>query len=258
MVEVYNLVRGMTTTKLAVINKSTLVSDADAKTMWLACKNQMYYHAAPLLHKRFMDSVFVPRGGVQPKNTFPIVLLDDPDQAGALGYHTEDPNGQVWGRVFARPVLQSGGTALHGDLSVSSVLSHEMLETFADLNVNLWSDRMDGTMVAVEVCDPVENDSYEVNSLDANGLTVQVSVSNFVLNEWFDPQAAPTSRFDYMKRVHQPLTMSPGGYIVVLNYQTGEVSQVFGSHEGKQMHMMKKPAHPASRALRRMGAHGRH
>lgn len=254
----FNLFSGMTTPRIAVINKSTLVSDADAKTMWLACKNQIYYHAAPLLHKRFMDSVFVPTGGVAKSTDFPLVILDDPDQANALGYHTEDPNGKVWGRVFARPVFDNGGTALHGALSVSSVLSHEMLETFADLNVNLWADRFDGTMVAVEIADPVENDSYEVNSLDANGLAVKVSVSNFVLNEWFDPQAALTARFDYMRLVKAPLTMSPGGYIVVLDYQTGKVSQVFGDKRAEELHHAKKPHHPASRTVKRMGRHGHH
>lgn len=248
----------MTTPKIAVINQSTLVSDADAKTMWLACKNQIYYHAGPLLHKRFLNSVFVPKGGVASASDYPLVILDDPDQANALGYHTEDPNGKVWGRVFARPVFDNGGTALHGALSVSSVLSHEMLEAFADLNVNLWADRNDGTFVALEIADPVENDSYEVGSLDAHGNKVMVSVSNFVLNEWFDPLASPTSRFDYMKKVKAPLTMSPGGYIVVLNTRNGKVSQVFGSQEAEHMHNKKKPAHPASRTARRMGAHGHH
>jgi len=248
----------MTTPRIAVINKSTLVSDADAKTMWLACKNQIYYHAAPLLHKRFLNSVFVPTGAVAKATDFPLVILDDPDQADALGYHTEDPDGKVWGRVFVRPILDNGGTVLHGSLSVSAVLSHEMLETFADLNVNLWADRFDGTMVALEIADPVENDAYEVGSLDAAGNAVKVSVSNFVLNEWFDPQAAPTARFDYMKLVKAPLTMSPGGYIVVLNYRNGKVSQLFGSKHAEHENRKKKPAHPASRSARRMGAHGHH
>ena len=248
----------MTVTRFAVINQSTMMSDDDAKTAWYAVKNQLYWEAAPLLNRKFVDSVFVPKGAVAPADAFPIVILDNPDQAGALGYHTEDPGGKVWGRVFVQPVISNGGTMLSGSLSVSAVLSHEVLETFVDMNANRWADRLDGTMVALEVADPVENDAYEVGSLDAAGSHVKVSVSNFVLDAWFDPMAAMTERFDFMQRVKAPLTMSPNGYVVVLDTKTGTTSQVFGSEEAEWFHMMKKPAHPASRLARRMGAHGMH
>lgn len=254
----FNLVSGMTTT-IAVINKSSLLSDADGLLMTKACQYQMTYHASKLLGRAAWKVVYVPKGGTAPATAFPLVLLDDPDQANALGYHTEDPDGKVWGRVFVRPVLSHAGTALRGSMSVSAVLSHEVLETFVDRSVNYWADRMDGqTMVALEVADPVENDAYDVLVADATGVKVPVAVSNFVCDAWFDPQAAAATRRDWMKTTPGPMLMSSGGYIVVLNYNTGQVDEVFGSKEAREMHEAKKPAHEASRKARRHAKYGRH
>ena len=239
--------------KLAIVNASTLVSDSDVRLMTSAVKKQVYLHALPAygMSSKSVEIVFVPTGGTAPADAYPIVIMDDADQAGALGYHTEDPGGKVWGRVFARPVLSNGGFALAGSLSVSTVLSHEVLETIFDLNVNMWVDRYDNTFVAKEVSDPVENDEYPVDVQDHVGVSVHVSVSNFVTLTWFDPQADASSKFDWMGTVKAPLTMSPGGYVVVLDTTNGQVTQVFGSDEAKKLHEIKKPAHPAARAVRR-------
>ena len=81
-------------TRYAVVNNSTLVTDADAYSMFAAAKCQLYYHCAPAWGRRFMDSVFVPKGGAAPADAYPIYLLDNPDVAGVLGYHAEDPGGK--------------------------------------------------------------------------------------------------------------------------------------------------------------------
>src|SRR5438445_751400 len=114
-------------------------------------------------------------------------LADDAEQAGALGYHAETPDGRPYGRVFVGPVLDHGGGWLEGQLSVSTVVSHECCELFCDPNVNLWADDAQGRAYAVEACDPVEADSYEVS---VEGRVV--AVSNFVHPAWFDARA--TSR----------------------------------------------------------------
>ena len=239
-------------TKYAVVNQSTLVTDTDVQTMWLAVKNQLFYHAAPAWERSFVDSVFVPKGGVVPSDAFPIYILDNPDVANALGYHSEDPGGKIYGRVFAQPVLSNGGTALSGSLSVSAVLSHEVLEFFVDKHIQLWADRLDGTMVAYEVGDPVENDSYHVHAQTPTGETVLVSVSNFVLDAWFDAQAtAPGTKYDWMGTVTAPLQMTKGGYGVILDTASGKTSQIFGSMEHKAFHNVVKPFHLAARSVRR-------
>lgn len=222
-----------------VINKSTNVSDADVELMVKACKVQLEQHAAPALGRLAWD---VKVGG---NDGIPVVILNSPDTAGALGYHTQDPDGKVWSRVFTDPVLKNGGSILHGANSVATVLSHEILEAFYNPYTNLWSNRSDATFVALELCDPVQGDFYEI---DVDGK--KVSVSNFVLEEWFDREMGKAGKFDYMGRLSQPLSMSRGGYTIIFNSQTGEVKSVFASQEGEDLHALLKPTHPASRTSR--------
>ena len=75
-----------------------------------------------------------------------IEIVDDLDQPGALGYHT-DVAGVEYGRVLAQGA----------DTSIT--LSHEALELLCDPTCDQWRARGDGSMVALEVCDPVEGDS---------------------------------------------------------------------------------------------------
>ena len=119
-----------------------------------------------------------------------IALVDTiKDQPkGVLGYHTEDPGGKLWGVVAAKPELDNGGKATTGNWSVSSVLSHEVLEMYIDPNCNLWANDGHGKAYSFEVCDPVEAPTYPVNG---------VSVSNFVTPAWFDPLSDPaTAQYD--------------------------------------------------------------
>lgn len=240
------------TTTIAVWNKSTRLSDADAALMTKACQYQMTYHVAPALGRKPWVVCFFNAGQTPPGSAVPIVILDNADQAGALGYHTEDDNGNPWGRVFVAPILDNGGKALIGALSVSAVLSHEVIETYADPNTNYWADCWDGTMTAYEMCDPVENDCYSVSV--APGLLskkVAVSVSNFVTDEWFDPLAKHgISVLDYMGTTRGPLQMSPQGYVIKLNLKTGKVTSVFGSVRAEKLHHMKKPG-PTPRSKQR-------
>jgi hypothetical protein len=237
--------------RYAVINDSTVVSDADVQIMYEGVKNQMWYQVCPAWNRRFMDSVFVPKGGTVPTDCYPIYILDNADVAGALGYHTEDPGGSVYGRIFAETILSAKGTVLDGSLSVSACLSHEAIEFFIDKHCDLWAQYNQTHMVAYEACDPVENDSYTVKAT-VNGVTTPVAVSNFVLDAWFDAQStAPGTQWDFMKHCTAPLTMTTGGYVVLLDCTTNSTSQQFGSREAEALHNLVKPAHPAARSSRR-------
>lgn len=206
---------------IAVVNQSTLVPDAAASLMTRACAAQLRTNAAPIYDRTPAAVVFFPAMMAVPAGASTIALLDDSDQAGALGWHTEQAGGAMFGRVFARPVLTNGGDLLTLPLSVASVLSHEVLELFVDPHVNLWADDNAGTAYALEVCDPVESDSYTM-LVD----TTRVTVSNFVTPAWFDRLAGPHARLDWMGKVKAPFTMSAGGYVVVES--EGHVTQRFG------------------------------
>jgi hypothetical protein len=229
---------------ISVINQSTLVSNDQVALMTRACWSQIKYHAAPAWRLEPMPVVYAPDAKSAPPGSWVIAVLNDADQADALGYH--DVQGDVvYGKVFARPVFDNGGDALSRPLSVASVLSHEVLETFVDPFCNVWHDTYKGYSIAREVGDPVESDSYAL-SVD----NTPISVSNFVTEKWFNPGATKRSGgFDFLNRVTQPFQMTKGGYLIRM--RDGKVDQVFGEH----FPAWKKPGkgHPLARTARRSG-----
>lgn len=227
----------MRSREIAVLNLSTLVSAKDHAAMSRACNQQLRDDVTPLwgLPRRIVRPYA--KGEAVPADAYVITLFDDADQADALGWHTESPQGKVYGKVFAKPVLDNGGDALTKPLSVASVLSHEVIEAYVDPTTALWAAADDGLLYAYEACDPVESDSY-VGMGD-------VTVSDFVTPAWFDPQGH--GRFDFLGRLSKPFTMTKGGYVVYM--QGGQESQRFGEHYPDWRLAMK--GHPASRTARR-------
>jgi hypothetical protein len=233
---------------IAIVNNSTLFSDADAYLATLACSFQLRAHIAPNW-KRPADTVtFFPNLKGVPAGARVLSLFDNADQAGDLGWHTESPTGQVYGKVFVEPVLTNGGFALTGALTVSSVLSHEVGELWADPTCALWADTTQNAAIAYELADPVESDSYSIAV--GREPTTEIAVSNFVYPAWFDAQAPAGSRFDYLGNLKAPFSMNKGGYYVVMT--EGTTSQQFGD-EYPEWKLATK-AHPAARTARRMKA----
>lgn len=205
---------------IAVINQSTLVSDADVVRMTAAVDTQLYWHAAKAWNRSPLRMRFA---GHQPvtSDEWQIAILDTPDQAGVLGWHSEDA-GRPHGVVFANPILQHGGDACSTPLSVSSVLSHEALETMFDWTANLWADDGAGHLWSYEVCDPCESDNYQIT---VGG--VATTVSNFVLPAYFDAQA--TGRVDWVGTCPGPFQLAHRGYAMTMNV-SGQITQVRGDH----------------------------
>lgn len=227
---------------IGVLNRSKKVTDEQARLMTEACYRQLRRHAAPAWNKTPYPVFFYPDEDLVPDDADQIVILDTPDLAGALGYHSETPKGRVYGKVFVGPILKSGGTILTGASSVAVTLSHEVLEQFIDPDCNLWADDGSGKMFAVEICDPVEADTYVMK---VNG--VEISVSNFVFPEWFDRENARDSRFDQMGVLKKPFTMSDGGYYVT-RASRGEKETYARRYPGWKK---KGKVHPAARTARR-------
>lgn len=219
---------------IAVINESTLVSNDQVNIMSQAIQTQVSQHVLPAWNMRDATISFFPNKASIPANAWVVNVLDSPTQAGALGYHSED-NDVVDAFIFAQPVLSNGGVPLYDAInpqntSVASVLSHEILEMLGDVYASFWCDGpqikgQDGQMYseyALELCDPVEGDSYIIN-LGGN----LISVSNFVLPAWFNKEGGPQDApFDYLHKLSAPFTMTPGGYLILR--QSGNYTQVFG------------------------------
>jgi hypothetical protein len=224
--------------KIAVINRSTNVSDIDGRNMTDAIHFQITNHVAPAWNARTAQFKYVPtnRDDRLESGWWKVYLLDDADTAGALGYHDEDEHGVPYGKVFTKISLQYG--------TVSSVLSHEVIELFLDPPCNRFAiDFNTGILYAVEGGDPVENDSYDVGGIE---------VSNFIMPAWFDLTPQSGDHFDWLGNLTAPFTMTRGGYLIYM--QGGEEKSRFQLKVGPEVPAWKKELkwHPAARTVRKL------
>ena len=201
---------------IVVINKSTLVSNYEVKLMTLGVAKQARDHAAPAWDVRPPKVEYRDSEAAAEPGSLKVLLFDDADVAGALGYHSDGPDGLPYGRVFVKITQKYNA-------SVSGVLSHEVLELMMDPQANYWADNYNEKLsYALEVADPVENDYYNV---DVDGKPVEVS--NFVLPSWFDSNPPAGAKFDWLGKLSKPFTMTNKGYVIIRDQ--GADRTVFGS-----------------------------
>jgi hypothetical protein len=199
------------TTQISVINESTVLTDNDVSTVVIALQQQVTNDFRPIWGTD-AELKIIPQGTPAPAGTWWLAVLDDSDQAGALGYHDLTPDGLPMGKVFAASDLKAG-------TSWSVTASHELLEMLADPNINLTAFLQDanttGTLYAYEVCDACEDDSfgYQINN---------VLVSDFVYPAWFETfRVKGSTQFDRMNQIQNPLQLLTGGYIGVFDISAG-------------------------------------
>ena len=228
--------------EVAVLNSSKL-ENADVAYMAAACDAQAQEAwnfwggmpgLSPLNVVSYASAALLPAADV-----YICEIVDALDQPGALGYHSDD----LAGRPYLRVLAQGAQTSI--------TLSHEVLETLVDPTCDGWRARGDGTQVALEVCDPVEGDSYPVSVTVISGPPRQVQVSNYVLPAWFGTAAA---RVDRMGTAAGPFAMTAGGYMVVLD-SAGNENDVFARLTGSLAGLAtagKRLAVGNSRLLRRL------
>jgi hypothetical protein len=224
--------------QIAVINATTVLKDAEVKAMMDAVQTQVHRDFLPAWG---IDATlnFVAKDKTLPPNMSWMAVLDDADQAGALGYHDVTNEGLPLGKVFAKTTL-----ADHGKVSVT--LSHEVLEMLADPDVNLLCEVRDGharRYFAYEVCDAVEADNL---GYDINGVTV----SDFVTPAYFETFLPKGRTFDFKNHLSGPIpTLAPGGYLAY--EQGGSWHQVFADSMTTHQRFLARP-HSGSRRQRRM------
>lgn len=209
-------------TRIYVVNTVAAVSREELHTMCWACTCQIATDFAPawglepVIVEDRDDESDLPTG---PEYAL-IRLANQADAPDALGDHFEY-GGRILGTIGIAPVLLNGGFILDGPLSVSGVLSHEVLETLRNQFVNEWWDGPDGREWAAEVCDPVESDSYPYDVKNVG----RAMVSNFILPPWADPQGS--GKVDFMGTCPGPFQVAPGGYAVVRE-PGGVPQEIFG------------------------------
>lgn len=193
------------TVNVAIVNSSTVLTDAQVQAVIPALQTQVSSHFAPIWHR---DARLVFYSGANaasiPASYWWIVISNDSDTASALGYHTLTSAGLPMAKVFAK-------TALDNNLSWTVTASHELLELLANPNVDLYafiqSSDTAGTLYPLETGDPVEADAL---GSKING----VLLSNWVTPFWFQPwRAAGSTRFDFGGYLTRPLQLASGGYV---------------------------------------------
>lgn len=186
--------------QLAVINKSD-VPDTEVARATAAMQKQVSGDFAPLWGVDCDLTFYAGPRARPPASAWQLVIANDSDEAGALGYHDLTRAGQPLGKVFVRSTLAAGGLW-------SVTFSHEVLEILIDPNINLCAfDESAGRLYAYEVCDAVEADglAYKIDG---------VWVSDFVLPGWFEPlRVTKGERFAFKSKVRKPFALLPGGYI---------------------------------------------
>jgi hypothetical protein len=199
----------MTPFKISILNRSTVLTDSAVAAAVPDLQTQISRDFGPAWG---LDATlsFTPRNKSAPKGTRQLIILDNSEQAGALGYHDITEDGLPLGKIFAKTDITYGN-------SWTVATSHELLEMLADPDINLCVYvTVDGKPLfyAYEIGDPCEADQYGYKI----GKTL---VSNFVFPSWFEPLSPKGTQFDFQKKIKQPLGLLPGGYLQYFDITTG-------------------------------------
>lgn len=198
---------------IALINESTVVEDGEITEIARALQLQVNRDFRPVWGTNATVTPLA-KGQTPPPGSWWLVVADDLDVAGALGYHDLTPDLQPVGKVGAKLDLEYGA-------SVSVTVSHEGLEMLGDPRINLLVEDPDARRIyAFENCDAVEADElgYEV----AGKL-----MSDFVLPEFFDPNFHGTGKpLSFRGNVSEPFSLAPGGYLSYREVGDSEWRQV--------------------------------
>jgi hypothetical protein len=171
---------------------------------------------------------------------------EDKEVPGALAYHWT--KGEVADLVvMMKTIRDAGGDWFTGTLSIPTCLSHEVLEMNGDIWCRSWWDMDNGYQMAAEMCDPVQASGYDIKIKRANGLEQKVTLSNFVLPAWSNPDDHD-GPYDYLHHLDHPGQVEQDGYAI--RRTLGKESEV---HASKLEVVGDIPSHHGYRSMRRLG-----
>jgi Calcineurin-like phosphoesterase len=207
------------TIRVSIINEGKLAAPAEVQAAVAALQRQVSEHFAPAWGVDATLS-FVAGGAKPLPGNWWLVILDDSDQAGALGYHDLTDEAMLLGKVFVK-------TARDASVRWTVTASHELLELLADPAINLTvcaTENNNLVLYAYEICDPCQADEFGY-AIDG------VAVSDFLFPSWFETfHRAGAVPLDYCGRVGAPFAILPGGYANVLD--TGHPASAWTEKKG--------------------------
>lgn len=203
---------------IVIVNVDTDVPAEDVVRAASALQRQVLEHFFP--HWGVSATVRAATASGPPKpDDWVLQLKRTPTLEGALGVHQVTDAGQPLLLDF--PVLDA-----QDNVPWTVTASHEVLETLADPWLRRGAQDDDGVWWAVEVCDAVENDTYDIDG---------VKVSNFCLPSWSEPPVSRASvRYDYLGLCTQPWEVRDGGYAQKYDVKTGSWTQIGQMRSARQ------------------------
>jgi hypothetical protein len=221
----YAQLRGVPMIEIAIKNLSTVVSDAELAHALPAFQTQV---SRDFFSTWFIDAKLhlVPKTQALLATQWQLVVFDDADGAGYLGYHDVSARGTPLGKVFAKTTIEDGGLW-------SVTFSHELLEMLLDPWINLTvADPSTKRSYSYEACDAVEADDLGYKIGD-------VHVSDFVKPSYFETDVTGVTKGrSFCNHVKHAFELAPGGYASFVDWATGEYSQIDarkpGHREGRR------------------------
>ena len=197
---------------VAIVNGSSAVHDSDVQDLVAALQIQVNRDFAPIWG-RDAQLALTPLNAAIPAGTWQLLIANNSDQAGDLGYHELTVNGDPLGKVFAQDDINNGN-------SWTATASHELLEMLADpwINECVQNNKPDGSIrfYAMEVCDACEDDQFGYKVAIPSGKSILVS--DFVRPSWFQPrEPAP---YDFQNKIKAAFQILQNGYIGYLDAQS--------------------------------------
>lgn len=175
---------------VALVSESDSVSFREVVDVAAALQKQVIRDFQPIWHKAAVVTAYTK----PPDDAWPIRIVDDVGELGALGFHADELH-----QPYA--LVQAGA-----DWSVTA--SHELLEMLADpWGRRLWkaaNPSVAGRVwFLIEVCDPCEAERYEIDG---------IAVSDFATPAFYHSvhSARP---LDLLGRLVVPRAVNQGGYI---------------------------------------------
>ena len=186
--------RSMKPIRIACINNARKsIKDSEMSQLTAALQRCYDKHFLPVWG--YPVDLYVTR---KPKRSdWQLVYIDVASKKNMIGRHELTHRGQPISKIFVKAL---------GEEPISVAASHELFEMVLDPMANLWADQNRNTQFAYEVCDAVEEDSFNVGGYP---------MSNFVYPSWFEPFKHPRgTRFDHMGTLKEPFSMTEGGYVI--------------------------------------------
>lgn len=201
--------------EIAVVNKTTQLSDLEVAKGASAVNRQVTEHAAPAWGRNIHVEYDARPEGLD----WVIEIVDESTEEGAAGFHTITTDPGEFGRTI-------GQVALDNRFPWTAVLSHEVLEMLVNPSVGgIETNWNDGLLYAREICDPVQSTIYKIDNW---------WVSDFILPEWFMADDRHDDCAFWTKKV-KPFEIIEGGWAIRWDQNFGDQT-IFRATDGLANH----------------------